>query len=233
MSDQVKTLLKRIDNLCIPILRLGGEKSVIKPKDLEKNYNKGPLSELAFDLLSCLNDTKRHLEHQNRQLIDVERQLKEKQNRINELEVGNPKQTMMDILKEVKHNGEKIAEIKANLDEKSDRIANEASRVSSYAEILQKSVDKKNDQSQCLQPGKFAKRMVSEIKACDRKKNLVLYDVPADVDSAKNLHYDGHIDKILAELGFQDFKPNNIEVLYKPAFIFDSEVGAKKNAFSV
>ena len=45
-SENITEAYTGIDNLCIPILRLGeksGEKSVIKPKDLEKNYNKGPL----------------------------------------------------------------------------------------------------------------------------------------------------------------------------------------------
>ena len=59
--DKLKPLIKRIDELCTPIFKLGDEKGV-KSKDLEKKYTKQPLADLVFSLFSCLYYTKVQLE---------------------------------------------------------------------------------------------------------------------------------------------------------------------------
>jgi hypothetical protein len=58
MTEKVKPLIKRIEELSTPIFKLGNEKGV-KSKDLEKLYNKTPLAELASTLAEVLAEVKR------------------------------------------------------------------------------------------------------------------------------------------------------------------------------
>ena len=217
MGDKLKPLLKRIDDLCTPIFKLGGEKGV-KAKDLEKNFNKGPLSELAFDLLSCLNETKRQLQEHDRHLAKATSAMKEQDSKIQALDTSLAEKesaeesTMAKVLTEVKKNGDCIADIKAAMEQNQEKIAEEATKVSSYAEILKKSVS--GEKSINLPPKRFAQRVISEMKASDRKKNLILYGVSGHVDKITDkIDYQEELDDILNVLGFSDVQPTNVELI--------------------
>ena len=144
MADNLKPLLKRIDDLSTTVFKLAGDKTKsVKPKDIEKNLNKAPLAELTLDLLLCLRNAKRFLEDQNKQIAETRNALKEQKMKIDEHDTSLEKEasshTVMDeILTEIKENRKVMTNIQSNLEEKSERIATEATKVSSYAAILQK-----------------------------------------------------------------------------------------------
>ena len=215
MAENFRPILKKIDEVCKPIFELGGEKGVAA-KDLEKRYNKGPLSQLAYDLFSCLYDTKRQLtavlKAQERKILELGTSLSEKENEIIELS------SLDDIMGEVKKNGDRIAELKEILEEKSERIVSEAKKVSSYADILQKSSCKteKKQQGHNLQPEKFAKRVVADIKASEKRRNLVVYGVTGDYNrKTKNYDFEEQIGKMLPTIGLENIQIASISVISK------------------
>ena len=221
MTDKLKPLLKRIDDLCKPIFKLGGEKGV-KAKDIEKNYNKGPLSELAFDLLSCLYESKRQLEDLNRNVVKASSALKEQDHKIQELDASleekeaAEKSLLQEILTEVKNNGTKLEKINITVRENEEKIATEAGKVSSYAEILKKAVDaKSNSENTTAQRTILAKRVISEMRTSSRKKNIVLYGVGGYYNGDR-IDFQEDMEDVLSHLGFPDVKPDSIELL-KPA----------------
>ena len=179
MAEKLKPLLKRIDELCTPIWKLGSSEKGIKAKDLERHYNKTPLAEITLQLLACLRDTKKHLEDQNKHIMKATSALKEQENTITDLnaslsekdkDVASPSK-IDEILKEIKENNKSINDLKASMDKRSEEIVSETKKVSSYAEILKKTTDQR-------QPEKLALRVLKNIKASDRKKNLIFYGVP-------------------------------------------------------
>ena len=229
MAHKIPTILKRIDDVCLPIFNLGGEKGV-KSKDIEKHYNKGPLADLAFELFSCLYDARRQLDDQNKNIMRATNALKEKERKIHELdnsltekEVEIAEQsTINDLLLEVRKNRAQIAEISASLEQKSQSIASEAKKVSSYAEILKRSADSKQipDSSSTLQSEKVAKRVIEDFKASDRKKNIILYGIPIKFKTEEMKYdYEEAIDDMLLRLGLggNGIQPSSIEVLKKVA----------------
>ena len=223
MADNFTPILKKIDELCNPIFELGGEKGVAA-KDLERRYNKGPLSQLAYELFSCLYETKRQLtavlKAQERKILELGTSLSEKENEIIELS------SLDDIMTEVKKNGDRIAGLKQVLEEKSETIVSEAKKVSSYADILQKSSrnTEMKQQEHNLQPEKFAKRVVADIRASERRKNLVVYGVTGDYyRKTKNYDFEEPIRKMLPTIGLEDIQIASINVIAK----HDSEDSAR------
>ena len=189
MADNLKPLLKRIDDISAPVFELDGQKGV-NVKHLEKGYNKDVLAKLAFALFSCLQDAKKLLEDQNKRIEKASRAIDEQQKKFDELDAnlvkGSSKDDLMkDILFEVKENGRAIADINTNLEEKSERIVSEANKVSSYAEILKKSAGKSMNEINTVETRKFAKCVMVEMKATERRKNLVFYGCPIYDDKEK------------------------------------------------
>lgn len=222
MTEKVKPLIKRIEELCTPIFKLGNEKGV-KSKDLEKHYNKTPLAELAFNLFACLYDTKKQLEDQNRQLAKATNALKEQDRKIQKLDTsleementaaGAEQSTLAEVLAEVKKNGERITEMETKMKESQEKIVTETEKVSSYAEILKKSKDGRDKES-ILHPKKLVNGVMSEIKNSDRKKNLIFYGVPGIVEKSTNrIDYWDNLEDILIETGFANMKPSSMELL--------------------
>ena len=221
-TEKLKPLLKRIDDICTPILKLGGEKGV-RAKDLEKNYTKGPLAELAFELLSCLYDSKKHLDDQNMHIAKANAALKEQDRKINELDTsleekeGVQSSILNNILTEVKKNGDKITEIKECIAEKSQKLTAEAEKVSSYAQILQKTAGEQTTKNNLnLRPAAVAKRVIDDFKASNRRKNVVFYNVKSLVDSmSKKILHDATIKEMLYLMDLDWIKPSTFEVLKK------------------
>ena len=219
MTEKVKPLIKRIEELCTPIFKLGNEKGV-KSKDLEKHYNKTPLAELAFNLFACLNDTKRQLEDQNRQLVKATNALKEQDRKIQKLDTSleemestaAEQSTLAELLAEVKKNGERIAEMETKMKESQEKIVTETEKVSSYAEVLKKSNDG-GDKESILHPKKLVNSVMSEIRNSDRKKNLIFYGVQGIVDkSTKRIDYWDNLEDVLTTTGFVQ-TPISMELL--------------------
>ena len=217
MADKLKPLLKRIDEICKPIFKLGGEKGV-KAKDFEKHYNKGPLSELAFDLFSCLYESKRQLEDLNRHVVKAASTLKEQDRRIHELDSSLEDKehaehsAINNIMAEVKKNGDHIVQIKAMIEENEGKLVTEAQKVSTYAEALQKT-NGVNKEKSTIQHANVAKRVVSELKATDRKKNLVLYGVSGTYKDSGRIDYNDDIEDILIGTGFPGLQLDSVELL--------------------
>ena len=223
MADKLKPLLKRIDDLCRPIFKLGGDKGV-KAKDLEKHYNKGPLSEVAFDLFSCLYESKRQLEELNRHVVKASSALKEQDEKIHELDASltekeNAEQSILqEILTEVKKNGAELTKIDTIVRENEQKIVTEAGKVSSYAEILRKAATSENKtEINATQQKKLAKHVASEIRDSNRKKNIVLSGISGHYKKLGNeLSYGDDMYDALNHLGFPGLKPDSVELL-KPA----------------
>ncbi len=156
MVENLKEIFTRIDGLCKPIFKLGDGKGVTA-KDIEKNFNKGPLVVLAFDLFSCLHDTKKILEDQSKHIAKLDTSL--------DRESANH-DLVKSILDEVKQNRKTIVEIKSSLEEKSEKIVTEDSKVSTFAEIL-----KKNSASSTnIQLERSVSKAVSKSMKIERKK---------------------------------------------------------------
>lgn len=216
MADNLKAQLKRIEGLCKPIFKLGGEKGV-NVKNLETSYKKDGLAKLAFDLFSCLHETKDILEDQNKRIVKATQKINEVESSL--IKKGCTNDSLMkNILAEVKEHSRSIADIKANLDEKSERIYLEATKVSSYAEMLKKSAGTDKNETRSTTPNKFAKQVLMEMKASDRRKNLVFFGCGTsdeDLDNENMQKRFPNVYDILDDIGFSHVQPNTIEQIGK------------------
>ena len=66
--------------------------------------------------------------------------------------------------------------------------------------------------------------MVAEMKASDRRKNLVLYGVPVHVDNATRKPTYMETSDIFKEIGFAGLQPNFVEILASKDFRFDDDL---------
>ena len=124
---------------------------VVKVEDIKNGYNKAPLAEVAFDLFKCLLDAKKLLVYQNEHIADVSVVVKDQKQKLVELdtslveaiEQSSKHKLMEEMLKGIEENKRAIADVKAELKDSSGAVVAETTKMSSYAEVMQKTVNSK------------------------------------------------------------------------------------------